>query len=187
MLLPLLTATLLTATASPTEVVRKGNDEVQAVLSQKDASVQVLADKAETFVDFVELARRALGKEWEKLSVKQREEFSTTMKELLRASYAQKAIGQSGAKVKYGKEQVTGNEAQVATTLQIKKDSFPVVYRLYRIDADSPWRIFDVITDEVSLMETYRDQFRKIISQKGYDGLLETLKRKRDELEKRAK
>ena len=133
----------------------------------------------------MELAKRALGKEWDKLSVKQREEFSTTMKELLRASYAQKAMGQGAAKVEYGKETVKGNEAEVATTLVLTKDRIPVVYRLYRLGPDASWRIFDVVTDEVSLVETYQGQFRRIIAQRGYDGLLETLKQKRDQLQKK--
>ncbi|MGA9524823.1 MAG: ABC transporter substrate-binding protein, partial [Myxococcaceae bacterium] len=123
---------------------------------------------------------------WDKLSPKQREEFSTTMKELLRASYAQKALGQGQAKTEYGKEKVQGNEAEVHTALVVQKDRFPVVYKLYRLAADSEWRIFDVVTDEVSLLETYRGQFRKLIAQRGYDGLLETLKQKRDQLAKKS-
>lgn len=178
----ILALTLAATNPGPADVVRQGNDELQKILASKDVTVERLATKADEFVDFVELARRALGKEWDKLTPKQREEFSTTMKELLRASYAQKAIGQGQAKITYRKASVKANEAEVPTTLAVGKDEFPVVYRLYRLDAESPWRIFDVVTDEVSLMETYRDQFRQIIANKGYDGLLETLQKKRDQL-----
>jgi phospholipid transport system substrate-binding protein len=187
MLTSLLVATLLSAGhPGPTAVVRTGNDQVQKLLANKDVSVAQLATKADEFVDFVELAKRALGGEWDKLDPKQREDFSTTMKELLRASYAQKALGQGQAQTEYGKEKVRDNEAEVHTTLLIQKDRFPVVYKLYRLSADSEWRIFDVVTDEVSLLETYRGQFRKLIAQRGYEGLLETLKRKRDQLEKKS-
>lgn len=178
----ILALTLAATNPGPAEVVRQGNDELQKILSSKDVTVERLANKADEFVDFVELARRALDKEWDKLSPKQREEFSTTMKELLRASYAQKAIGQGQTKIAYGKAAVKENEAEVPTKLTVGKDDFPVVYRLYRLDEQSPWRIFDVVTDEVSLMETYRDQFRQIIASKGYDGLLQTLQKKRDQL-----
>ncbi len=181
-----LACVLAAANASPTQVVKQGNEELQRILQDKDASVDALAQKADEFVDFVELAKRALGKEWDKLSVKQRQEFSTTMKELLRASYAQKAMGQGTAKTEYGKETVKGDEAEVATTIVVSKDRIPVVYRLYRVSPEAGWRIFDVVTDEVSLVETYRGQFRRIIADRGYDGLLQTLKQKRDQLEKRA-
>lgn len=177
---------LTAAPATPTAVVKDGNAEVQKVLSKKDATVDDLAKTADNFVDFVELAKRALGKDWDKLNKKQQDEFAATMKGLLRASYAQKAIGQANANVSYGKETVEGNEATVPTTITVKKDKFPVDYKLYRADAKSQWKIYDVVTDEVSLVETYRGQFRKLIADKGYDGLLATLKAKKEQLEKSA-
>jgi phospholipid transport system substrate-binding protein len=184
MLASLSLAVVLSA-SSPLQVVKAGNDQVQKVLSSPDASVDKLAVKADEFIDFVELAKRALGAEWGKLSKKQQDEFAATMKGLLRASYAQKAIsdGKNGSQMEWGAEKVTGNEASVASTLVVKKDKFPVEYRLYRPDAKSGWRIYDVVTDDVSLVSTYADQFRQLISKKGYDGLLSTLKARKEQLE----
>jgi phospholipid transport system substrate-binding protein len=180
-MIPLIVAAVLSATA-PVDVVKQGNAEVQKILGEKDASVEKLADKVDDFVDFAELAKRALGKEWNKLSKKQQQEFSSTMKGLLRASYAQKAIGQGNADVSYGQETVKGAEATVPSDILVKQDKFPVVYKLYKSAGN--WRIYDVITDDVSLVETYREQFRKLIATKGFDGLLVTLKTKREQLEK---
>ena len=187
MLSALVVAAILSGlSASPMAVVKDGSAEVQRLLASKGVTAEKLAAKADDFVDFAELARRALGKEWEKLSKKQQGEFAQTMKALLRASYAQKAIkdGQGSANFTYDSETVNGNDAEVATTLLVNKDKLPVVYKLYRGDAKSAWRIYDVVTDDVSLLATYRDQFRKLIAEKGYDGLLTTLKSKRDQLEK---
>ena len=69
------------------------------------------------------------------------------------------------------------------TSLTVKKDVIPVDYKLYKTPKGS-WRVYDVITDEVSLVETYRGQFRKLIADQGFDGLLKTLKTKREQLEK---
>lgn len=187
MFLQLATVALLAAApAAPTAVVKDGNAAVQKVLNQKDATVETLANTVDGFVDFAELAKRALGKDWDKLNKKQQDDFVATMKGLLRASYAQKAIGQGTADVQYGKETIAANEATVPTTLVVKKDKFPVDYKLYRADEKSPWKIYDVVTDEVSLVETYRGQFRKLIADKGYDGLLSTLKAKKEQLEKQS-
>jgi phospholipid transport system substrate-binding protein len=169
---------------SPLTQVKEGNAAVQRALKAKDVSADKIANTVESYVDFGELAKRALGKEWDKLSKAQQQDFAATMKGVLRASYAQKAIGEGQADVKYGKETVEENEATVETTITVKKADYPVVYKLYRANAKAPWRVYDVITDDVSLMETYRDQFRTQIAQKGFDGLLNTLKKKRDELEK---
>jgi phospholipid transport system substrate-binding protein len=177
-------AAALLAAATPSQIVKDGNAEVQKILEMPDASVEKLAAKVDDFVDFAELAKRALGKEWDKLSRKQQQEFSSTMKGLLRASYAQKAIGQGKADVNYGEEHIKANEATVESTIGVKKDKFPVLYKLYRTDGRSTWRIYDVVTDDVSLVETYREQFRKLIATKGFEGLLVTLRTKRDQLEK---
>jgi len=59
-----------------------------------------------------------------------------------------------------------------------------VEYKLYRAGEKDEWRIYDIITDDVSLLETYQGQFRKLLSEKGFDGLLSTLKAKRAQLEK---
>lgn len=187
MLAPLIAATLLAATPTPLDVVKTGNADVQKAANAPGATVEQLATVVEKFVDFEELAKRALGKEWDKLTPAQRKDFSDTMKGLLRASYAQKAIGQAKADVKYGNETLKGDEATVSTTVTVKKDQIPVDYKLYKAAGKAgSWRIYDVITDEVSLVETYAGQFRKLIADKGFDGLLSTLKAKRAQLEKSA-
>ena len=185
MLVPLIAATLLAAApATPLEVVKAGNADVQKAANAPGATVEQLATVVEKFVDFEELAKRALGKSWDTLTAAQRKDFTETMKGVLRASYAQKAIGQANANVTYGKETLKGDEATVNTTIKVKSDQVPVDYKLYK--AKSGWRIYDIVTDEVSLVETYAGQFRKLMADKGFDGLLSTLKAKRAQLEKSA-
>jgi phospholipid transport system substrate-binding protein len=188
MLAPLIAATLIAAApTTPLDVVKAGNADVQKAANAPGATVDQLATVVEKFVDFEELAKRALGKTWDTLKPEQRKDFADTMKGLLRASYAQKAIGQANANVTYGKETIKGDEALVNTTLAVKKDQVPVDYKLYKgTGKGAGWRIYDVVTDEVSLVETYAGQFRKLIADKGFDGLLSTLKTKRAQLEKTA-
>ncbi len=172
--------------ATPLEVVKNGNSEVQKIAASAGAADK-LAARADDFVDFGELAKRALGKDWSKLSKAQQDDFAQTMRVLLRASYASKAQvdGKGKVSTEYGEEQITGNEAAVGTTLVMNNDRFPVDYKLYRVDAKSPWKIYDVVTDTVSLVEAYQDQFRVLINTKGIDGLLKTLKAKREKFEKK--
>ncbi len=106
MLAPLAVALVLAANPGPLSVVKNADTEIQKVLQAPDATTTQLAARADEFVDFAELAKRAMGAEWAKLSKKQQDDFSATMKGLLRASYAQKAVndGRGGktAKVEYG-------------------------------------------------------------------------------------
>jgi len=184
MIASLIAAVLLTAAPGPLEVVKSGNADVQKVASAPGAKVEQLTKAVERFVDFGELSKRALGKQWDTLTPAQRKDFSETMQGLLKASYAQKALGQGKAQVEYGKESVQGNEATVATTVKVKQDVVPVEYKLLRENENGEWRIYDIVTDDVSLLETYQGQFRKLMADKGFDGLLTTLKSKRAQLEK---
>ncbi len=188
MLAPFAVALVLAASPGPLSVVKNADTEIQKVLQAPDATTQKLAARADEFVDFAELAKRAMGPEWAKLNKKQQDDFSQTMKGLLRASYAQKAVndgrGGNNAKVEYGEEKVNGNEAEVDTKLHVKQDTYSVIYKLYRADAKGTWRIYDVVTDEVSLVTTYNDSFRSKMSKVGFDGLLKSLKDKQEQLEK---
>ena len=187
MFAPLAAVALSLAAAGPLSTVKNADVEIQKVLAGPDASVSTLAARADEFVDFAELARRAMGEQWSKLNKKQQDEFTDTMRGLLRASYAQKAVSEGrggGTKIEYGAEKVEGNEATVPTTLVVKQDRFPVIYKLYRPTEKASWRVYDVITDDVSLVSTYADQFRSVISKSGVDALIKKLKDKRDSLER---
>jgi ABC-type transporter MlaC component len=41
--------------------------------------------------------------------------------------------------------------------------------------------VYDVITDDQSLLENYRAEFNKIINKDGFDALLKRMKKKLDE------
>jgi phospholipid transport system substrate-binding protein len=182
-------AVLLVSTLAvgPLDVVKRADASVSAILKGPEPKLEKLVQKAEESIDFAELAKRTLGKAWATLSKKQQEQFSAEMKGLLRASYAQKALQENpnGAAVfRYEHEKISsdGKEATVETTLVLKNDSFPVEYKLFSADGKN-WKIFDVVTDQVSLVATYQDQFRQVISKKGVDGLITTVKSKREQLE----
>ena len=177
--LPLIAFVLAAPVMSPVGTVKAGNDEMKKLMASDAATVEALAAKADDFVDFAELAKRSLGDDWKKLKAKQQADFSDTMKGLLRANYAQKALadGKGGQSAQeYGAETIKGNEATVATTLLVGADRYPVEYRLFRSGTKGAWRIFDVVTNDVSLVTTYRDQFRQLMAKKGFDGLLSTLR-----------
>ncbi len=185
MTLTLLALVTLANAPGPLQFVKNADAEAQKILQGADASASKLAARADEFIDFAELAKRALGKDWDGLKKPQQADFTDTMKGLLRASYAQKAIGdgRGSAEISYGAESIAGNEATVPSTIKVKKDAFPIVYKLYRADPKSGWKIYDVITDDVSLVQTYSDQFRTTIAKKGFDGLLKSLKARREQLE----
>jgi phospholipid transport system substrate-binding protein len=187
MLAVVIATTLLAAAPSPLEVVRAGYTRVQEAANKPGATVEQLAGAVDRFVDFEELARRALGETWNTLTPGQRKEFTGEMRAMLRAFYAQRALGSPGAQMTYGEERIEGREAAVSTLLKVKGTSIPMVYKLYKpARKASGWRVYDVVTDKSSLLENYRIQFRKLLADKGFEGLLATLKARRAQVERSA-
>ena len=167
-----------------TEAVRTTINEVIRIL--KDAELkkpgraeerrrlleQVIGDR----FNYDEMARRALGAQWNKLSDKERQEFVDLFKRLLSSSYADKIEGYSGEQVHYLNERLEADYAEVRTKVASDKTEIPLDYRL--LNKSGNWRVYDVVVDGVSLVNNYRSQFTKIIRESSYADLLEKLREK---------
>ncbi|HEX2657136.1 MAG TPA: ABC transporter substrate-binding protein [Polyangia bacterium] len=178
------------ATASPMAELKKSNDQLDKLLKKKypNWSPEAEAQKADVrklvggFLDYRELAHRALAKHWDGLTPAQRTDFVTTLRDLVERSYLKQVTGDPNYNIKYQKEEKTGSEAKVEATLATqargKKVNIALEYHLIYKDH---WFVYDVITDEQSMLENYRAEFNKIINKEGFDALLKRMKKKLDE------
>ncbi|MFL5345129.1 MAG: phospholipid-binding protein MlaC [Hyalangium sp.] len=187
MLVPFVALALLAAAPSPLEVVKSGYTDVQETARAPGVSIERLVTAVDKFVDFEELARRALGETWEKITPAQRKDFTSAMRGMLRAFYAQKTLALANAEVEYGQQTLDGDDARVSTFVTIEELRVPIDYRLYKLARKAGgWRIYDVITNGISLLEDYRGQFREILARDGFAGLLSTLKMRQAQVERAA-
>lgn len=172
--------------ASPLSVVRRASDEVAQILDTGKATAEQLAQRSDAFIDYAELTKRAFGSKWASLKKTRRDEFVRAMRMLLRASYAHRALDGGGQKttVEWGVEQQRASEATVQSTVVVKSDRFPVEYRMFRSGPRMPWKVYDVVTDGVSLVQTYADQFRQALASRSDEDLLKTLKTRAEQLER---
>ncbi|MDB4979630.1 MAG: organic solvent tolerance transporter substrate-binding protein [Myxococcales bacterium] len=138
-----------------------------------------------SFLDYGELAKRSLARHWDTLTPKQREDFSNTLRELVERSYLRQLHGNANYNIKYEKEEKSGNEATVDATLHTmargKKVEIALQYKM--LGKGGEWLVYDVLTDEQSMLENYRAEFNKIITKDGFDALLKRMKKKLDEKE----
>jgi phospholipid transport system substrate-binding protein len=174
--------------SSPMATLKKSNDQLDKLLKKKypNWSPEAEAQKSDVrklvggFLDYRELARRALGKHWDTLKPTQRQDFVTTLRELVERSYLKQVRGDPSYNIKYLKEEKKDGEASVEATLTTvtrgKKVSVALVYKV--IYKDGRWLVYDVITDEQSMLENYRAEFNKIINKDGFDALLKRMKKK---------
>ena len=127
--------------------------------------------------DFADMARSAMGYHWRSLSQVQRDQFVHDFTGLLAASYMGKIESYHGQKIVYVKETQDGSLAQVNTNI-VKggNDPISVNYRLKL--SGGTWKVYDVLVDQISLVGNYRNQFNRIMNEKGYDTLIQEMRQK---------
>jgi len=174
----------------PTERIRFVVEQGIAILNdpklQSKNGKQVYLDRLREVIfplfDFPEMARRSLGFHWRRLSPEERQEFVTLFTNLLERSYAGKIDLYDGETVVFTGEVVEDNYARVDSNLISKKgEAFSVDYKLLRKNGD--WRIYDVLVEHISLVNNYRSQFNRIITNSSYKNLIKKINKKLKELE----
>lgn len=183
--------TALPAFANPTDYVKKQTDVVTKVLQKPDSTSREgeLKKLVKETIDFRELAARALGEHWSKRTPEEQQEFLDLLQDLLQANYENKLEGQTLGKdyeVKYTDEKIREDKAIVKTTIVTKEESKPVEYKLYKQE-DGDWSIFDIVIDDISLEETYRDSYVEIIDKEGWPALIKRMKDKSAEIRAQAR
>ena len=177
------------AEGAATASVRKANQTLRELLRKKAAPGSVeekaltkeVTAKLSTFLDVDELGRRALKDHWSKLSDPQKKEFSELLRELVEANYVKALRSQLEYEVAYVGESPKDSGVSVATEVRStksgRKQTMSIDYVLH--ENASAWRVFDLVTDGVGLVENYRSQFNKVIGKEGVAGLLERMRKKK--------
>lgn len=178
--------------ANPIDALKNANESINKLLgknykkgSKKEkANQKALKRKINQFLDFNELARRSLGKHWKIRTKAEQQEFTHVLRTLIEKNYLKQARKNVKHKVEYGRERVKGNKAIIATTIKIVKNKRPeeisVVYKMRKVD--SRWMVYDVITDDVSIVKNYRSQFNRIITKNSFEHLLKKMHKKAEKL-----
>lgn len=171
--------------------------EIQEMLEQRDRQIKSILQGDTTFtaqqreelktlingvIDFRAMGRHALGPFWSKISEEQRSEFVDVFREIVRAQ-SLSDLEVYNSEVTYKSIDVEGDSAFVRTATDYKGTSANVDYVLKR--TDGTWLAKDIIVDEVSTAESYARSFQTVIRKKGFDALMERLRKKRDSIASR--
>lgn len=165
------------------QMLKERDQQIKAILKragQKYTQQQraELKELINGVIDFWVMGQRALGPHWADLTDEQQEEFVAVFSDVVRAQ-SMSDLGVYNSKVTYGKIVVQGDSAFVHTQTQYEGRSTPVEYVLERRDGE--WRAEDIIIDGVSTAEGYARSFQNVIRQRGFETLMKSLRKKRDE------
>lgn len=168
----------------------KENDIATQMKSKIDKTTNLLQNKKlsaddkinqifETFdsvFDYMSMSRIALGSKWKKLSSEQKKLFEKTFTLKLKQSYIDKLNLYTNEKVKIERiEKIRKNRIKLHTKLIGQEEIYNIVYKFHK-SKNSEWLIYDVEMIGVSIMKTYRNQFKEYLSTNSFDNLLTQLK-----------
>jgi len=127
--------------------------------------------------DELELAKRSLSRNWKKLNAAQQKEFIHLFHQILENTYAERILSYQNEKISFDKESMlTPTTAEVYTRINTATAEIPINYRLLQVG--EKWKVYDVVIENVSLVQNYRTQFNDILAKKTPDKLLEILRKK---------
>ena len=178
-------STLPVYAGAPLDMVQANVNKVLDVLrdpnlkgeSAKEAKKEKLEVIYEQMFDGVELSMRTMGGNWKKLNPAQQKEFTLLYRQILEKAYIDKILSYTDEKIVFPKESMlSNNQAEVQTNVITSSKEIPISYRV--ILKDGTWKVYDVVIENVSLVQNYRSQFNSILEKNTPDQLLEILRKK---------
>ena len=169
----------------PTDQIRSTVD--RAVMVLKDPRLKPAAKLKErrdqlrqilfSRFDFTEMAKRALGSNWRRRTPQEQEEFVRLFSDVLERAYADIIESYTDEKIVYVYERVDGSYADVASKiLTTRGEEYSINYKVHLISNE--WKVYDVIAENISLVNNYRSQFNRVIANASYEELVRRLRDK---------
>ncbi len=170
-------------TADIRQMLERRDQQIKKILRGTDQYTAGQRAELKTLIngviDFEVMGQRALGPHWDDLSAEQRSEFVSVFRDVVRAQ-SMSDLGVYNSKVTYDQIEAQGDSAFVRTRTKYKGRTTPVEYVLQRRGGE--WRAEDIIVDGVSTAEGYARSFQTVVRQRGFETLMKSLRKKRDEV-----
>jgi phospholipid transport system substrate-binding protein len=170
-------APLDTVQANVNKVLEVLRDPALKAASAKETKKKRLESIYESMFDEVELSRRTLARNWNKLNTTQRQEFVQLFRQVLEKAYIDKILSYTNEKIVFDKEtMLSENQVEVQTRIVTSSKEIPIFYRV--ILRGGPWKVYDVVVENVSMVQNYRTQFNEILAKNTPEQLLAILRKK---------
>jgi phospholipid transport system substrate-binding protein len=175
----------LSRAGDPTDQVRGTVDQVLTIVrsTQPTSKVQIAAQRAKLIeviyprFDFTEMAKRSLGAHWAGRTPEEQREFVTIFAAMLGKSYAANIESYTTQNVVYTRETADQSYAEVDTTIITeKRPPVTINYKLHSVNSE--WKVYDLIIEDISVVNNYRSQFDRVIARSSFEELVRAMKEK---------
>jgi phospholipid transport system substrate-binding protein len=182
--LPILFFALAAASAvqiadqTPTEQVKATVDQVLRILREHPSSENEQLQRviAQRF-DFAEMSQRSLGSRWRKLTRAEQQEFVDVFTKLLKENYLGQIKAYQNQEVRFTGERRDSDFAVVETRI-VPQQGEPIAIN-YRLQlSGGEWKVYDVVIEDVSLVNNYRSQFSRVLARNSFSDLIRRMKDK---------
>jgi len=177
---------------SPIETIRMTIQQARAVLEDpnyqgQDHKQQRLAKVKEIVLpqfDSQEVAKRTLSTHWNGLTDQQQQEFVQLFIALIEKTYSHNLDRyNNGVQFFFDHERIEDQFSEVDTRVldPVQNRTFSIGYRLHNVNGK--WLVYDVVIENVSMVQNYRNQFNRILTKSSYEELIKALQNKIHELD----
>ena len=162
------------------------NDPQYKVTGTKSAQRDEIWKIVKPMFDFVEIAKRAVARNWSDFNEAEKASFTDVFSQFLGNTYIDKIQGEyHNEQIVYlGQDFYSDTYVEVKTQIVRETLTIPVNYRMLK-DRDGQWKVYDIIVEGVSLVKNYRTQFASILSKDKPAQLIQQLNDKLAEQNKR--
>lgn len=145
--------------------------------NSKNERVHRLMKIVNPIIAYEEIAKRSLGAHWGRQTPSKRQEFVRMFRRFLERVYSSKIHLYDGQKVVLNRGAMKKGYARIDANIVNKKgEKFALVFKLRRLDGR--WKIYDLVTGNISMIDNYRSQFARVISNSSYEELVKKIKDK---------
>ncbi len=170
-----------TANAGPAmDVVKNKQTALFDLLKQSSPSQKKIGAIFDEMLDYSALAQASLGTEWAARTPAEQAEFSDLLKQLVQNAYEKNLRKTVDFRIDYLAEEPVGDSVTVKTKAVSRVDAReePIEIAFKMVQRDGRWLVGDIITEEVSLVSSYRSQFTKVVKKDGFPALIQKMKDK---------
>jgi phospholipid transport system substrate-binding protein len=179
--------TALAGAGTPRGAVTSAIDDAIAILHNTGMPIEQrrreLRALAQRNLDLTKMAEGVLGTHWIGMTPAQQQEFVPLFEAFIEAAYLGEIQEYAKLKIEVGAETGEGaDHARVgATVLQPGEDPIEITFMLER--AQRGWLMYDVVVDDIGMVENYRAQFDRVIRARGLSRLEAELRIKQAKLD----